>query len=229
MATPDTNAQLATLRTRLGEPEDAAQARWSPAQLLAQLISSRNEIAEQTRCYAVKDSIDFTLGGSLVVPISQALPVSGQPFIVSTVNDFIWLDLLTWEGRPLRVMRPQDWADVAGDDDTLNGDPVMFMFFGRQLQISRVPTEAGTLMYRGWAYPPALVAGGVDTGFTARPADVAIWHAAMVLKGSDERSNSHEDRMTRRGIDELKLQYRPRGPRFVRTGDFSITPGGSFF
>lgn len=222
MATPDTNAQLATLRTRLGEPEDATQARWSTAQLLAQLISSRNEVAEQSRCYAVKDSIDFTVGGSLVAPVSQALPASGQPFIISVVNDFIWVDLLTWEGRPLRVVRAQDWGDTAGDDDTLNGDPALFMFFGRQLQISRVPTEAGTLMYRGWAYPPALVAGGVDAGFTTRPADVAVWHAAMVLKGSDERSNAHEDRMFTRGMAELKLQYRPRGPRFIRPGNLPV-------
>lgn len=222
MSTPNTDAQLATLRTRLGEPETAAQARWSPAQLLAQLISSRNEVAEQTRCYPVKDAVAFTAGGSLVAPVSQALPASGSPFIISTVNDFIWLDALTWEGRPLRGVRAQDWPDVVGDDETANGDPCVFMFFGRQLQIFRVPTEAGTLQYRGWAYPPEMVSGGVDASFTSRAADVAIWHAAMVLKGSDERSFAFEEKQTGIGIAELSKQYRPKGPRFVRTGDLTL-------
>ncbi len=222
MATPATDTQLATLRTRLGEPSDAAQARWSVSQLLAQLNASRNEIAEQTRCYPVKDSIDFTIGGSVVAPVSQALPAINSPFLVSVVNDFIYLDDLTWDGRPLRSVRAQDWRDTVGSDDTLQGDPSVFMFFGRQLQIFRVPNVAATLEYHGWAYPPAMVSGGEDTAFTTRPADVAIWHAAMVLKGSDERNNSQEERMANRGITEIKMQYRPRGPRFVRTGDLYL-------
>jgi hypothetical protein len=131
MATPDVDDQLTTLRTRLGEPEDEDQARWSPEQLLAQLIASRNEIAEKTYCYPVKDSIDFTTAGSLVAPVSQALPTVGTPFLISTVNDFIWLRSLTWNGRPLRLVRPDEtWEDVIGDDDTMNGDPLFFMFFG---------------------------------------------------------------------------------------------------
>lgn len=222
MSTPNTDAQLATLRTRVGEPEDEDLARWSPTQLLAQLVDSRNEIAEQTHCYPVKDAMAFTVGGSLVAPVSQALPTSDDPFIVSTVNDFIYLDSLTWNGRPLRGVRAQDWPDVIGDDDTLSGEPQVFMWFGRQLQIMRVPVEAGTLQYRGWAYPPAMVSGGVDAAFTSRAADVALWHAAMVLKGSDERNNLHEEKMMNRGITELKKQYRPRGPRFVRTGDLVL-------
>lgn len=222
MATPDTDTQLALLRTRIGEPVDPNQGRWTPSQLLAQLIASRNEVAEQTRCYPVKDAIDFTVAGSTVVPISQALPASGSPFLVSTVNDFIFLQMLDWEGRPLRVVRPQDWADVVGDDETIQSDPTVYMFFGRQLQIFGVPSSAGTLRYRGWAYPPALVSGGVDTSFTTRPADVAVWHAAMSLKGSDERSNSHEERMAGRGIAELKKQYMPLGARYVRTGNLYL-------
>lgn len=222
MATATIDVQLATLRTRIGEPVDPAQGRYTPSQLLAQLISSRNEVAEKTRCYQVKDSMAFTIGGSLVVPLSQPLPIVGQPFIVSTVNDFIWVELLTWNGRPLRVVRTQDWADVVGTDETISGEPGVFMFFGRQLQMSGVPTQAGTLKYRGWAYPPEVVSGGSDTAFTSRPADVAIWHAAMVLKGSDERSNVHEEKMTGIGIIELKSQYSPRGVRYIRTGDIAV-------
>lgn len=216
MSTPDVPTQMATLSTRLGEPTDPTQARFTPAQLLAQMIASRNEIAEQTHCYPVKDSIDFTVGGSLVAPVSQALPAPGTPFLISATNDFIYLDSLTWNGIPLRSVRAQDWPDTVGTDDTIAGDPVEFMWFGRQLQIFRVPNCAGTILYRGWAYPPAIVIGGIDAAFSSRAADVSLWHAAMVLKGSDERSNSHEERMTNRGITELKTQYRPRGPRYVR-------------
>ncbi len=222
MSTPTIDAQLATLRTRIGEPSDAAQGRYSTAQLLAQLISSRDEVAEETRCYPVKDSIAFTVSGSVVAPVSQALPASGSPFLISTVNDFIWMELLTWNGRPLRVVRTQDWADVVGNDDSIVGEPGVVMFFGRQLQISGVPTQPGTLMYRGWSYPPEIVSGGTDAAFTKRAADVAGWHAAMVLKGSDERNNAHEEKMTVRGIAELKTQYWPRGARYIRSGDLSI-------
>lgn len=222
MSTPDVDTQLATLRQRIGEPVDPAQGRWTATQLLAQLNSSRNVLAELSRCYPVKDSMDFTTGGSVVAPVSQALPAIGNNFLISTVNDFIYLDSLTWNGHPLRGVRAQDWPDVIGYQDTINGDPIVFMFFGRQIQIFRVPVEAGTLEYRGWAYPPVLVSGGIDAGFLSRPADVAGWHAAMVLKGSDERSMIFEQKMWEQGLTEMKIQYRARGPRFVRTGDLSI-------
>lgn len=222
MATPDIDTQLATLRNRIGEPSDAAQARWSTAQLLAQLNSSRNVVSEESYCYQVKDSILFTQGGSSVAPVSAALPTVGSPFLVSVVNDFIWVELLTWEGRPLRLVQPRNWADVVGADETIQSDPSVFMFFGRQLQMFGVPTVSGTLKYRGWAYPPAVVSGGADASFTVKAADVGIWHAAMALKGSDERINIHEEKQYNQGIAELKKQYKPRGARYLNTGELYL-------
>lgn len=211
----DTNDQLASLRTRLGEPIDPAQARWSPTQLLDFLNASRREIAEDTRCYPVKDAITIT---------SAMLPASGSPFLISVTNDFIWAEQVEYDGQPLRVIRPIDWNDTVGNDDTIQGDPILAMYFGRKFQLFRVPTVAGAVFrYRGWAYPPELVAGGVDVAFVKRVAEVCIWHAAMVVKGSDERSNTFESNMAAKGVKELKMQYMPRGPRYVRTADLSLT------
>jgi hypothetical protein len=222
MATPLVADQLTLLSTRLGEPTDPAQARWTPAQLLAELNSQRAVVAEATRCYQVLDEMDFTTGGSVVAPLSQPLPAVGQPFTVSLTDDFIWLEEMSWCGRPLRVVRPHDWRDVVGSDDTISGDPSVFLFHGRQLSIFAVPTQAGALKYRGWAYPPALVLGGNDVSFTIKAGDTAVWAAAFSLKGSDERSNSHEEKMMDMGLKELKSQYMPRGPRYVATGELYL-------
>lgn len=218
----DTNDQLSSLRTRIGEPVDSDQCRFTATQLLDFLNASRREIAEDTRCYPVKDKITFTAAGTAYASGTAPLPTSGDPFLISLTNDFIWFEQAEYDGRPMRVVRTQDWNDIVGDDDTLNGDPSVLMIHGRKLQIFRVPTEAGKVFrYRGWAYPPELVAGGVDAAFVKRVAEVCIWHAAMVIKGADERANTFESNMAGKGVAELKRQYMPRGPRFVRTGDIS--------
>lgn len=207
--------QLALLRTRLGEPEAAADCRWSPAQLLAALIASRREVAEETRCYPVKDKITMT---------AALLPASGSPFLISVTNDFINFEQAEYNGVPLRIVQPKDWRDVVGQDDTLTGTPVAVMYHGRKFQLFRVGTTVGHVFrYRGWAYPPDITAAGIEASLTDRAADVCIWHCAMVLKGSDERSNAFEEKMADRGIAALKAQYLPKGTRYVNTGE---TPGG---
>ncbi len=216
----DTNDQLASLRTRIGEPVDPDQCRFTPAQLLDFLNASRREIAEDTRCYPVKDKITFTAAGTAYASGTAPLPTSGDPFLISLTNDFIWFEQAEYDGLPLRVVRPQDWNDIVGEDDTLAGDPAVVMLHGRKLQIYPVPEAAGAVFrYRGWAYPPELVIGGVDAAFVKRVAEVCIWHAAMVVKGADERLNTFESNMAGKGVIALKAQYMPRGPRYVRTGD----------
>ncbi len=224
MSTQGTDAQLASLRTRIGEPVDAAQCRYTPTQLLDYLNASRREVAEQTRCYPIKDSMTFTAAGTAAGSGTAPLPATGDPFLISVTNDFIFVEQVEYDGNPLRIVRAQDWRDVVGTDDTLIGDPRVVMYFGRKFQIFQVPNVVGKVFrYRGWAYPPDMVAAGIDASFVQRVADVCIWHAAMVIKGSDERNNNHESQMAAVGIAQIKEQYRPRGPRYVRTQDLSQT------
>lgn len=224
MSTQTTDQQLASLRTRIGEPVDPDQCRFTPTQLLDYLNASRREVAEETRCYPIKDSMTFTAAGTASGTGTSPLPDDGDPFLISVTNDFIFIEQAEYAGRPLRLVRAQDWRDVVGDDDTLTGDPVVAMYFGRKFQIFRVPTEVGDIFrYRGWAYPPDMVAAGIDASFVQRVADVCIWHAAMVIKGSDERNNEHETRMAAAGLIKIKAQYMPRGPRYVRTQNLAQT------
>lgn len=208
MANTDTDQQLASLRLRIGEPSDSAQARFSVTQLLDFLNEARRRVAAATRAKAISDS-------QTVTP-----PASGSPAVYSVSDDFIWFEELTYDGRPMRLVRPQDWRDVIGSDDTVIGQPTVAMYHARQIHLFNVPSESGlTLAYRGWAYSNDLVSGGVEADFIKGVTDITVWRAAAFAKAADERSNSFEFEMAREGYGELKNQYNPRGPRYVRTGD----------
>ena len=203
----DVTPQLADLALKVGEPADVAQQRFSPAQLLSALNEARNIFAEKTKCFPVEDS-------QIVTPPTSVFTVT---------NDFIWLHIIEYGGRPLRLVQPGHWRDVIGDSDTISGDPCVATYHARQITIFPIPRTGGlTLFYKGWAYPPALVSGGVDSYFTEAAARGARWEAAANLKGLDERDNSFETRKATEAGAELSKQYEQKGARYVKTGDLYL-------
>lgn len=211
MADTDADQQLTSLRLRLGEPSDATQARFTTAQLLDLLNEGRRKTAAATRCRPVEDS-------QVASP-----PTDGSPSVFSIPDDLIWVEEVTYDGRPLRLVRTADWSDVVGKDDTIQGDPVVYKFHARQITIFRAVTDSGlTLAYKGWGYPASLASAGVDSDFVKGVSDVTIWLAAMMAKAIDDRSYDFERQMALEGYADLKKQYGPRGPRYVRTGDLFV-------
>ena len=202
----DTDTQLSKLRDRLGEPSDAAQARWTTAQLLSFLNDARNLIAEETSCF----------------PVSDSQPTVAGTGTYSVGSDFIKFTDLEWKGLPLKIVRHEIWREVVGDDDTTRGAPEVCKYFARQIQIFPVPDSVETLTYHGYAYPTALVSGGVDASFTDYIADACIWQAVVLVKVSDERPLGPEVQLLDIKKKELKKQYLAKGARYVRGGNIYV-------
>jgi hypothetical protein len=211
----NTNTQLTKLRTRLGEPSDEDQARFTVDQLLDLLNEGRRHVARESRCFQVRDSQTLSV------------PASGVASLVSVSNDFIGLYRLEYNGRPLRPVRSANWRDVVGIDDTIRGTPSVFKYFARQFQLYQSVSQAGLVFrYEGWAYPADLVENGSDSDFNDDMAEAAIWRATVIGRDADDRDSSAAEKNAARTLNGLKAQYRPKGTRYVNTGELYIPPTG---
>lgn len=200
--------QLDFLRILLGEPSDAAQARFTAAQLLILLNSGRKRVCEETECFQVADSQTTVVGTKLY----------------TASNDLIGLYKIEHAGIDLAPVRSENWRAVIGDDDTIRGAPVVFKYHARQFQLFRVPVAAGLLKYEGWAYAPALAAAGVDTDLTEAAQEASCYAASILAKSADGRNFDADDLEYGRRRTELKRQYKRKGARYV--ADASIQNGG---
>jgi hypothetical protein len=195
-----TDQQLDLLTTLLGDGDDSNNARWSATQKLSFLNMGRRRVSELTRCVQVRDSQDT---------------VDGTRFY-SITNDVISFYEVECGGRPIRLVRPEDWRDVVGRDDTLQGTPAVAMYNARQLQLYYVPKTVETLRYHGWGYAADLVAAGVDADFLQPAQEASIYLASALAKKADERNSEADETEARTRMSELERQFRRRGARYVR-------------
>jgi len=196
--------QLAFLRDLLGEPSSADDSRFTPAQLVRALNEGRRWFCENSHSFQIKDSQETNPAG---VPTK----------LYATPFDIIDFYNIEWDGLPLDLVRPQHWRDKIGDDDDIQGDPYAVMYFTRQLQLFYVPRTAKTLRYHGYGYSTTLVAGGQDTQFTDQQARAGLYRASWKLKAIDERDVAEDKGEAIRLAEEFLQQYKPKGPRYVRT------------
>ncbi len=193
------NEQLEKLAERIGEP--ATGGRFTPAQRLIALNDGREWVAEETHSFQVTDSQTTERGKARY----------------TLKNDIIEFFALEWAGHPITPIRPRNWRQEIGDDDTILGRPSVAKQWARQIQLFPVPDQALLLSLEGPAYPVELIVGGVDPDFFKRQQDCSIWRAAWILKGIDERDTSHEEKETLRLAGQLENQYRRKGRRSVNT------------
>lgn len=197
--------QLDLLRQHLGEPVNPDDARFQPPELLASLIEGREWFAENSMSFQVQDE-------------QETNPGNVKTAFYNVKNDLIKITALTWDGRPLTPVEPRDWRDRIGIDDTITGIPYVYKYRLRRLQLFFVPDSAKTLSLEGYAYPIELAGiTGEDTDFTNPQARGAIWRAAWTLKDDDERDSKMEQGHAERIAKEFHDQYKPKGPRFVRS------------
>ena len=194
-----TDEQLAKLAERVGEP--SVGGRFTPEQLLIALNDAREWVAEETHSFQITDSQTTIVGQARY----------------TLKNDLIEFFALEWAGHPIKPVRPRDWRQEIGDDDTILGTPFVAKQWARQLQLFEVPAQALLLSLEGPAYPVELVLGGVDPDFFKRQQDCSIWRAAVVLKGLDEREVRFEREEALRLATNLENQYRRKGRRSVNT------------
>ncbi len=196
-----TDQQIAKLAERIGEP--SVGGRFTPAQLLIALNDGREWVAEETHSFQVTDS---------------QTTVKGQARY-TLKNDLIEFYALEWAGHPIKPVRPRNWREEIGDDDTILGTPSIAKQWARQIQLFRVPDQALLLSLEGPAYPNELILGGVDPDFFKRQQDCSIWRAAWVLKGIDEREIRIEKEEATKLAAKLEDQYRRSGRRSVNITD----------
>ena len=196
-----TDDQIAKLAERIGEP--SVGGRFTPAQLLIALNDGREWVAEETHSFQVTDS---------------QTTVKGQARY-TLKNDLIEFYALEWAGHPIKPVRPRNWREEIGDDDTILGTPSIAKQWARQIQLFRVPDQALSLSLEGPAYPNELILGGVDPDFFKRQQDCSIWRAAWVLKGIDEREIRIEKEEASKLAAKLEDQYRRKGRRSVNITD----------
>ena len=197
-------AQLAFLRDLLGEPANEDDARWNPTQLVRAINDARRWVCEETRSFQIKDSQQTNPGG-VVTKIYQT------PF------DLIGFYKIEWNGVPLDLTTPAEWREKVGEDEDIQGDPYVVMYFARQLQLFYVPQTAKTLLYRGWGYTEEVVATGNDTQFTDAQARTALYRASWKLKGADERDVAEDKGEARSLAAEIAKQFKPKGARYVKS------------
>ena len=196
-----TDDQIAKLAERIGEP--SVGGRFTPAQLLIALNDGREWVAEETHSFQVTDSQTTVVGQARY----------------TLKNDLIEFYALEWAGHPIKPVRPRNWREEIGDDDTILGTPSIAKQWARQIQLFRVPDQALLLSLEGPAYPNELILGGVDPDFFKRQQDCSIWRAAWVLKGIDEREIRIEKEEASKLAAKLEDQYRRKGRRSVNITD----------
>lgn len=192
--------QLSHLAMRLGEPENADDRRFTPAQLLLGLNTARRSIAERTRSLQCRDSQTLAAGTKFI-----NLPL-----------DVIHFYALEWDGVELDLVPVDGWRETIGTNEDLAGAPIVAKYHARQVQVFPVPDQAKTIRYHGYCYPSELVIGGNDADFTIRQEEAAIWQAAADMKAADERPSEYEERKAAEIVAELSRQYAPDGPRYVK-------------
>lgn len=192
--------QLAKLFDTIGEPIEGG--RFTKPQALIALNDGREWVAEETHSFQVTDS--------------QTTIVGQKRYTLR--NDIIEFFTLEWGGHTVTPVRPRNWRDEIGDDDTIIGTPVIAKQWARQIQLFPVPDRALLLSLEGPAYPVELLLGGVDPDYFKRQQDCAIWRAAWVLKAVDERDTKHEEAEALKLAAKLEDQYRRKGRRSVNTG-----------
>lgn len=199
--------QLTFLRRLLGEPVNPDDARWQPLELLDALNEARRWFAEKTGSFQVREAQDTTPD-----------PTTGEPVkFYSVKNDLIKIHALEWGGRPLTPVEPRDWRSRVGVNEDLTGDPYIYKYWLRQIQLFFVPGSVQTLRHFATAYPIELPGiTGTDTDFTDQQARGGMYRAAWTLKDADERDSGKEERHAREIADEFFQQYKPKGPRYVR-------------
>lgn len=195
------SAAFALFNAMMGEPSDTANQRWTQARFTTLYNEARRWVAEETRCFEIRDSQNTTAGLKL-----YSLP-----------NDVIGFHRVECDGIPLSPVRPEEWRHRIGEDDTLTGQPFLYKLQARQLQLFFVPNSAMPLIYEGWGYPQDVVSGGADTDLTDPQARCAVYRAVVIAKEADERDASREDDKCQKIAAELLGQSRRKGPRFVRT------------
>jgi len=203
--------QLIFLRRLLAEPVNPDDARWQPLELLDALNEGRRWFAENSK--------------SLQITQSQTTNPGGVPTkFYSVQNEIGAFYTMEWDGIPLTPVHSRDWRNRIGINEDLTGDPYVYKFFIRQIQLFFVPATQKTLFFEGWAYPIELNGiTGFDSEFTDQQARGGIYRAAWTLKDSDERDSAKEERHAREITDQFFQQYRPKGPRYVRS-DQQINP-----
>lgn len=194
--------QLAFLRDLLGEPENPDDARLQPPQLVRGINAARRWFCEKTRSFQVKEAQPTNPGG-VITKFYQV------PF------DLIGIYSVEWNGIPLDLVTPIEWRKRIGEDDNIQGDPYVTMYFARQFQLFYVPQTAKTLRYSGWGYTTPLVVGGQDTQFTDQQNQGVLYRASWKIKALDERDFAEDKSEALSVADEFAQQYKPKGPRYV--------------
>lgn len=192
--------QISLFKLLTGEPSSGG--RWEDPDIIQFINLGRSELAEKTRCFQIRDSQTTSSGTKSY----------------SLQNDVIDFYALEYDGHPLTPVRPEDWRATIGDDDTIKGDPSVYKYQARQIQLFEVPNAAKTLRYEGWGYPTALTATGSDTEFTDRMAEGGVALGVIIAKMADERALGREEKIAADIIAELSRQFRQKGPRRVRFG-----------
>ena len=208
-----TDNQLALLRTILGEPDDANEARFTATQLLNFLNLGRKWLCEYSRCFQVKDSQTTQVG----------------VYIYNTPIEVIGFHAVEYNGIPLDPISLRHWRDQVGDDDTIQGIPFIYKYFAKQIQLFYAPQEAKTLMYEGWGYAIDLVSGGDDVDLNDYQNRGAIFYAGFLAKGSDKRNESFEYQSAMDIAENLRKQHRPKGPRYIRDNQNRISINGRLY
>jgi hypothetical protein len=200
--------QLSLLRLRLGEPENADDARFTPSQLLLALNSSRRWFCEESHSLQIKDQQNTIVGTKLY----------------TMKNDVIKFYAVECGGLQVDPVTPANWRGLVGDDEDMAGVPVVYKYWARQIQLFYVPDAVKVLLYHGYAYPTALVLNGTDGEFLDRQSEGAIWKAAVDIKAADERPFDYELAEADRVAKEFRDQYAPKGPRQVNSGPSGPSP-----
>lgn len=174
--------------------------RFTPAQTVLFLNEARKWFCEYTRSFQIKDSQTTVQGTS----------------IYSLQNDVINLYSVEYDGVPLDPIDPRDWRGTIGIDDTLQGQPSVYQYFARQLQLFYVPPEAKTLKVYGAGYARDLVVNGGDLDLIDPQARGTVYRAAWQAQQADKEEYQGLAADAMRIAEEFKRQYWHKGPRYVR-------------
>ena len=199
----DAASQLNLLRLYLGEPAEAALARFTPDQLILGLNEGRRTFSEFT--------------GSVRIRYNQTTnPLNVPTKRYSIPNEVIEFWAVEFDGYNCEPVSPRDWRSRIGRKDDIQGIPSLYTYYMRQIQLYPVPNAQKVLSICGTGYANPLQLNGADPDLTDEQARVAIWWAAFILKGADERENAHEYKQAVTLSESIRKQYKPRGPRVVR-------------
>lgn len=180
--------------------DNPADPRFSQAQAIQFLNMARKWFCEETRSFQIQDTQQTAVGVNTY----------------SLTADVITLYRVEYDGVSLDPIEPRDWRTTIGIDDTIQGQPAVYQYHGRQLQLFYVPPAIKTLNTVGCAYARDLAVDSNDLDLIDSQAMGTIYRAAWQAQQADkeEYAGLKDDAMN--VMVQFKRQYWHKGPRYVR-------------